>query len=117
MIHVQTDAEIPSKTPRQHGAAQRTDRERAMASTCEAVLAAAKAQFEASGYERTTIRTIASTAGFSTGAVFTHFASKADLYSAVFGHAPLTPEDGRALRFEVEELRQALNDASRTNRV
>jgi AcrR family transcriptional regulator len=110
MIVEQSAADC-STPPVTKGAAKMTDREHSSARTRDAVLSAAEAEFETSGYGATTIRGIASRAGLSTGAVFTHFTSKADLYCAVYGHQPVTPEEGRALRLEVEVLRRALNEA------
>lgn len=68
------------------------------------ILAAAKRLFEAGGYEAATIRGIASAAGYSTGAVFASFKDKAELYEAVYGHPPITPEQGRAYLLELQAL-------------
>src|SRR5262245_59538205 len=67
------------------------------AATRTKVLDAAKILFEAGGYEAATIRSIAAVAGMSTGAVFASFTDKADVYRAVYGHSPLSPEQGRQL--------------------
>jgi AcrR family transcriptional regulator len=74
-----------------------TRRAEAKVATRAKVLDAAKVLFEAGGYEAATIRSIAHVAGMSTGAVFANFASKAEVYRALYGHAPVTPEIGRAL--------------------
>jgi AcrR family transcriptional regulator len=60
------------------------------------VLEAAKTLFEASGYDATGIRDIAKNVGMSTGAVFANFKDKASVYRAVYGHAPVSAEMGRA---------------------
>lgn len=57
----------------------------------------ARVHFERDGYLDATIRSIASEAGVTTGAVFCHWEGKADLYRAVYGHWPITPEQGREL--------------------
>lgn len=72
-------------------------RTEAKAATRGKVLEAARRCFDAVGYEAATIRDIAARAGLSTGAVFANFAGKADLYLAVYGHAPISPEQGREL--------------------
>ena len=61
------------------------------------VLEAARRCFQARGYDATTIRMVAAAAGTSTGAVFSNFAGKDELYAAAYGNAPLTPEQGREL--------------------
>ena len=66
------------------------------------LLVAAKVLFEAHGYESATMREIARAAGVSTGAVFSNWAGKAELYREIYGHDPITPEQGRKL---VEVLR------------
>jgi AcrR family transcriptional regulator len=47
------------------------------------ILSAARAQFAARGFERTTIRSIASEAGFDPALVMHYFGSKADLFAEV----------------------------------
>jgi len=47
------------------------------------ILAAARRLFSELGYERATIRDIASAAGMSTGAVFANFTDKADLFREI----------------------------------
>lgn len=80
-------------------------RTRAKAQTYQRVLDAARGLFAAEGgYEAATIRDIAKAAGMSTGAVFANFEDKADLYKAVYGHAPITPEKGRLLLKIVRNL-------------
>jgi len=74
-----------------------TRRQLQKAETRAKVLEAARAGFSTQGYERTTIRDIASAARMSTGAVFASFADKAAIYRELYGHAPVTPEQGRAL--------------------
>ena len=52
--------------------------------TVAAVLAAARAQFAAHGYAATSIRAIAESAGLTHTAIYNHFGSKAQLFTAVF---------------------------------
>lgn len=75
-----------------------TRRDLAKAATYQKVLEAAAGLFAAEGgYEAATIRSIAKAAGMSTGAVFANFPDKAALYRAIYGHAPISPEQGREL--------------------
>jgi AcrR family transcriptional regulator len=71
-------------------------RQVAKAETQAKVLAAARVAFETLGYEAATIRGIVADAGMSTGSVFANWTDKAALYRAVYGHDPITPEQGRA---------------------
>lgn len=89
------DAEEPNRLNRRQAAKVRT-RQR--------VFDSAETLFKDVGFERATIRAIAKGTGMSTGAVFANFEDKTALYVAVFGHPPLTPEQGRAL---VVALRQS----------
>ncbi|MGX1587313.1 TetR/AcrR family transcriptional regulator [Brevundimonas diminuta] len=79
-------------------------RQLAKAATRAKVIAAAQNLFFSVGFEAATIRDIAEDAGMSTGAVFANFKDKADLYRAVYGHDPLTPEQGLRL---AQALREA----------
>lgn len=67
------------------------------AKTREKVIKAATVEFQAGGFDATTMRDIAKTAGVSTGAIFASFRDKEELYREVFGHAPYTAEQGRTL--------------------
>lgn len=78
--------------------------------TREKLLSTARAVFETLGYEAATIRDIANTADLSTGAIFSNWKGKADLYEEIYGHAPVTPEQGRKL---VSALQRAGIEASR----
>lgn len=74
-----------------------TGRQDRSAATRAKVLVAAKALFESLGYERASWRGIAAEAGVGTTTLLSVCCNKADLYREVFGHAPVTPELGRAL--------------------
>lgn len=74
-----------------------TKRSDAKAATRALVLKTARACFEELGYDGADIRTMAAAMGMSTGAVFANFTGKSELYHAVYGHWPLTPEQGRQL--------------------
>jgi AcrR family transcriptional regulator len=74
-----------------------TGRQDRSAATRAKVLVAAKALFESVGYDRASWRTIAQAAGVGTSTLLSVCSDKADLYREVFGHAPVTPEMGRAL--------------------
>jgi Transcriptional regulator len=72
-------------------------RQETAAATRAKLLAAARACFDTLGYERATIRDIAASAGMSTGAFFWHWTGKAEIYAGVYGHYPLSPEQGQEL--------------------
>jgi AcrR family transcriptional regulator len=61
----------------------RLTREQQQAATRERVLAAATTTFLEKGFHGTTIATVADTAGFTSGAIYSNFASKEDLVLAV----------------------------------
>lgn len=86
----------------------KTRRQEAKASTRARVLYEARSCFETMGYEASTIRLIADRAGMSTGAIFANFAGKAEVYAAIYGHAPISPEAGRELREALIALRAAV---------
>lgn len=58
------------------------------------ILEAGRKLFMRHGYAAATMRSIAAESGMSTGAIFANYKDKADLYRQVFGHDPLTPEEG-----------------------
>lgn len=109
------------KTAANDDAPKLNRRQAAKVATRAKVLAAAQNLFFSVGFEAATIRDIAEDAGLSTGAVFASFKDKADLYRTVFGHDPLTPEQGlrlaRALReaeafvsgFEGDEMQDGVD--------
>lgn len=74
-----------------------TGRARAAEATKQAIVEAARSLIEAKGYETVSVRDIASTAGFSTGAIYRAFGDKASVYKAAYGHAPISPELARDL--------------------
>ena len=78
--------------------------------TREKLIGTAKIVFGTLGYEAATIRDIANTAGLSTGAIFANWKGKAELYREVYGHDPITPEQGRKL---VSALQRAGIEATR----
>lgn len=80
-------------------------RAQAKALTYRKVKDAAAGLFAAEGgYEAATIRSIAKAAGMSTGAVFASFRDKAAIYRAIYGHKPISPEQGRALALLVADF-------------
>lgn len=73
-------------------------REQAKARTKAKILAAATKLFaEEGGYAKATIRSIAKEAGMSTGAFFASFLGKENVYREIYGHFPITPENGRRM--------------------
>lgn len=80
-------------------------RAQAKALTYRKVKEAATRLFAAEGgYESATIRGIAKAAGMSTGAVFASFPDKVAIYRAIYGHAPISPEQGRLLALLVADF-------------
>ena len=92
------------------------------ADTVAVMLVAARQQFAAQGYAATSNRTVANAAGLAHTAIYNHFGSKAQLFTAVFldvqerlidelqRSARRTPEEPafpRALLDAIEELRAA----------
>ena len=84
-------------------------RKLAKARTRAKIVEVAKRLFEANGYAATTIRDIAREVGMSTGAVFSNFTDKADLWMAVTGtEAPVETSVSRAAPVMLKALRAAL---------
>lgn len=91
---------------------QRAD---AKAATRAKVLAVAATQFATRGYHRTTIRTIATEMGMSTGAIFANFKGKDELYEEIHGHPPVSPEVGRVALLRLALIRKALHPTDLAN--
>lgn len=73
-------------------------RDLAKGKTVKKVLDAAADLFAAEGgYEQATIRSIAKASGMSTGAIYASFETKEDLYRAIHGHRPISPQQGAKL--------------------
>lgn len=85
-------------------ARQRLRRDESQAQTREALLAAARDLFDAKGFLATSIADIADEAGYTTGAVYSNFSGKDDLFLAVLE---------RQVTDEMTELQAALS-AERT---
>jgi AcrR family transcriptional regulator len=81
-------------------ARQRLRRDESQAQTREALLAAARERFDAQGFAATSIADIADAAGYTTGAVYSNFASKDDLFLAVLE---------QQLTLEITALQRALS--------
>ena len=92
------------------------------ADTVAVMLVAARKQFAAQGYAATSNRTVANAAGLAHTAIYNHFGSKAQLFTAVFldvqdrlifelqrsaGRTPDEPAFPGALLDAIEELRAA----------
>jgi AcrR family transcriptional regulator len=105
-------------TPRRRGRPSNTSTD----DTVNAVLVAARRQFAAHGYAATSNRTVADAAGLAHTAIYNHFGSKAQLFTAVFLDvqdrltaelhrsvltAPAEPAFPRALFDAIEALRAA----------
>jgi AcrR family transcriptional regulator len=73
------------------------------------ILAAAAGVFVADGYERTTIRAVASAAGVDAGLVMHYFGSKQELYRRVIDAAPV-PEVSGTPAEAAEQILAALAD-------
>ncbi len=69
-----------STAPDAQGASTRMTREQSKANTRERLLAAARSAFAESGFHGASVEEIASRAGFSTGALYSNFDGKEDLF-------------------------------------
>jgi AcrR family transcriptional regulator len=92
-------------TPRRSRADQRRETELR-------ILAAARDRFAGSGYERTTIRSVAAAANVDPGLVMHYFGSKAGLFSRVTAAAGPPPPEGTAEEV-VEQLLDRLRGSLR----
>jgi AcrR family transcriptional regulator len=101
-METQHQAETQAKAPNKRMQSKQRTREK--------ILTAAKALFDAEGYEAATIRAIAQAVGMSTGAVFAHWNDKAELYREIHGHNPISPEQGRQLLVAALRARKALEE-------
>jgi AcrR family transcriptional regulator len=81
---------------------QRLRREESQAQTREALLVAAGRLFDGKGFSATSIADIAEEAGYTTGALYSNFANKEDLFLAVLE---------RQTNLEMAALRDALSGA------
>ncbi|WP_216900490.1 TetR/AcrR family transcriptional regulator [Nocardia alni] len=77
------------------------------------ILAAASSQFAEFGYERTTIRGVASAAGVDAGLVMHYFGSKPDLFRRVIADAPSPTVTGTAAQV-AEQILTNLTETLRT---
>jgi len=85
----------------------RTKREQGKAETHERLMAAARREFARNGYAGASLRTITSQAGLTTGAFYTNFRDKREIYLAILA------ELSRKLRQIVEEAIQEFIEARR----
>jgi AcrR family transcriptional regulator len=94
-----------TKRPTRGG--KRLSREEKKARTRAALLGAAAKVFPRSGYHRTSLEEVAVEAGFSKGAIYSNFASKEDLFLAVFSEyvaeSLLRADTGISTRRPLEE--------------
>lgn len=91
-----------------------TNRQKAKARTRAKMLAKSREMFTARDYHAVTIRDIAKAIRMTTGAVFGHFADKAELFEAAMGFAP--PVDGpltRAAPMLLEAIAKLLPESPR----
>src|SRR3954466_1532779 len=91
-----------------------TSRERQKAATREALLAAGRTVFVRDGYQRASLDRVAAEAGFTKGAVYANFATKADLLLAIYeersaARVELIP-GAAAASSDLEDLRRRLVD-------
>ena len=85
----------------------RNKREQGKAETRERLMAAARREFARNGYAGASLRTITSQAGLTTGAFYTNFRDKKEIYLAILD------ELARKLRSIVEEAIREFLDARR----
>jgi AcrR family transcriptional regulator len=89
------------------GRRARLSRSEQKAATRAALITAAERAFGANGFEGTTVEAIAAAAGFTVGALYSHFAGKAELFVAVLD---------RRKRRDQSEVNRILSDATLTLR-
>src|SRR5271166_6381749 len=77
---MQTGPSAPARQPAEPPAAARMTREQSKANTRERLLSAARTVFASSGFHGASVEEIASRAGFSTGALYSNFDGKEDLF-------------------------------------
>lgn len=99
------DGSLRFTPPTAPGAGLRTHRQLAKANTRARILVAAKSLFTRHAYATATIRMLADEVGMSTGAVFTNFRDKADVWRAAMECEP--PLDGPIVR-AAHEMQHAL---------
>lgn len=92
----------------------RTNRTESKAANRAALVAAAKTLFESAGYEASSLRDIAAAAGLTTGTFFANFTDKRELYREIFGHNPITAEQGKRLLEALNALLHGSSDLAET---
>jgi AcrR family transcriptional regulator len=92
-----TSAQDATSTDTAGGSSRRLTREESRANTRERLLSAARSAFARSGFHGASVEEIASEAGFSTGALYSNFDGKEDLFLALMEY-----EIARNVR-EIEE--------------
>jgi AcrR family transcriptional regulator len=95
-------------------AAPTSSRKRQKAATREALLAAGRTVFVRDGYQRASLDRVAAEAGFTKGAVYGNFATKADLFLAIYeersaARTELIAQAARAAS-DLEDLRRRMVD-------
>jgi AcrR family transcriptional regulator len=89
VVEIAQSAKSPriARSARAEAAAARLTREESKANTRERLLGAARTVFARSGFHGASVEEIASEAGFSTGALYSNFDGKEDLFLAVMERA------------------------------
>lgn len=112
-----TDTTAPATgatAPATDTAAPATSRERQKAATREALLAAGRTVFVRDGYQRASLDRVAAEAGFTKGAVYGNFATKADLFLAIYEERSAARAKliagAAAASSDLEDLRRRLVD-------
>lgn len=89
--------------------AQRLTREEARQQTRERLLEAAAAVFRRDGYDGASLEAIAETAGYTKGAIYSNFESKADLFKALVDRYREAERAVQARQFAGKSLEQVID--------
>ena len=85
---------------------KRTDTKRAAsaAQTRASILNLARKMFVEHGYEGVTMRDLVKHSGYSTGAIFSHWSGKDDLFTEAMGRAPISDAQGAEFAWALERI-------------
>src|SRR5512140_1155029 len=103
-----TDPAAPAGAPR------RLTRLEARRQTRERLLAAAAEVFRRLGYNGASLETVAETAGYTKGAVYSNFATKADLFVALLDEYVLAESKAQEEQFEGRPLSDFIDSLDQT---
>jgi AcrR family transcriptional regulator len=92
----------------------RLTREEARQRTRESLLAAAAVVFDRVGYNAASLEAVAEEAGYTRGAVYSNFATKADLFMALLERFVVEEGEAQAAQLETQTIEQFLDSLDAT---